>query len=279
MGENFDGQNRGTDIKIKDMRYWIHSPVAVMRESPKEGAKVVSQALFSEEVKVLNRAKGWAQIQTPDGYEGWVEEGCFVQREEPYQGDLSVTRLKAHLYGEADTEFGPLLSLPYGSQLELLQEVDPRWLRALLPDGRIVFIQKGDVASEPFDLISFSKKFLGLPYTWGGRSSFGYDCSGYVQMIYSHLGIQLPRDARLQIADPRGKEVPIDQLAPGDLIFWGKSEREIRHVGMFLEKDQFIHTSSRENKPYLRVSRLTDLEWSGNEGVFYPYRAARRFFS
>ena len=125
-------------------------------------------------------------IATPDGYLGWVEAGSFIQRTE-YSKDVEVSRLRAHVYGKADTEFGPILTLPFGSHLEKIDS-DARWHRVRLPDERVAFIQIGDVAEEPFDLVSFSQKFLGLPYTWGGRSSFGYDCSGFVQMLYARLG-------------------------------------------------------------------------------------------
>ncbi len=261
-----------------DMDTLIHLPYINMREAPTEKSKVASQALFGEKVKLLKTSGQWAHIETPDGYTGWIEEGSFVQREAPYSPDLQITRLKAHLYGEKDTEFGPLISLPYGAKLELLDPSDPRWVKVLLPDGGEAFVQKGDLEPEPFELVSFSKKFLGIPYTWGGRSSFGYDCSGYVQMLYNQLGILLPRDARLQIADRRGKAVVLNQLVLGDLIFWGKSEGDIRHVGMFLGAGEFIHTSTRENRPYVRISQLTDFEWSGDQNAHYPFRAARRFF-
>lgn len=255
----------------------VHLPLIDMREAPLEGARLASQALFAEEVEVLKTAQGWVEIQTPDGYRGWAREGSFVVRNRPYQGDLSISRLKAHVYGEKETEFGPLFSLPYGAPLELVEFSDSRWAKVRLPDEKEAFIQRGDVEKEPFELVTFSKKFLGIPYTWGGRSSFGYDCSGFVQMVYAHRGLLLPRDARLQIADPRGKEVPLNALQPGDLIFWGKSATDIRHVGMSLGGEEFIHTSSRENKPYLRISQLTDFEWSGHEKTDYPYRSSIRF--
>lgn len=254
----------------------VHLPLIDMREAPLERSKVVSQALFAEEIQVLQAAQGWAEIQTPDGYRGWVKEGSFVSSG-PYQGDLSVSRLKAHLYAEKDTEYGPFLSLPYGAKLKLIELSDDRWAKVLLPDQREAFIQRGDIEQEPFELVAFSKKFLGIPYTWGGRSSFGYDCSGFVQMVYAHRGLLLPRDARLQIADPRGKEVPLNALQPGDLIFWGKSASDIRHVGMSLGGEEFIHTSSKENKPYLRISQLADFEWSGHATTHYPYRSARQW--
>lgn len=253
----------------------IHLPFVEMRERPSRDSKVVSQALFGEEVQAAHTSDGWISITTPDGYSGWVPERSFITSEDPYSKDLEVTRLCAHIYGDRDTEFGPILSVPHGSKLHLLESSDPRWLKILLPDGRQAFIQKGDVEPETFDLVPFAKKFLGLPYTWGGRSSFGYDCSGFVQMLYGKLGKSLPRDARQQIL--QGTPIPIDQLTLGDLIFWGKSEMEIMHVGMYLSGGEFIHASSRENKPYLRISKLTDFEWSGDGKAYYPYRCARRY--
>lgn len=242
-----------------------------MRENPSHDTKVASQALFAEEIVVLEARGDWAFIQTPDGYRGWALRSSFIFSDKPYIGDLEVQRLAAHIYSSPDTEFGPMITVPFGTKLKSLSH-DARWIKIVLPDGREAFIQKGDVEKEHFELKSFSKKFLGIPYTWGGRSSFGFDCSGFVQMLYSRLNIALPRDARQQLA--LGKAVFFDQLILGDLIFWGHSLEDIRHVGMFLEKGQFIHTSTKENKPYLRISSLSDLEWAGTGS--YSYRTARR---
>lgn len=255
---------------------YIFVPVADMREGAAHNAKVVSQALFGEEVLVGERAGEWTSITTPDRYTGWVKTASLFSRPTLYPKQIEVSRLSAHIYQSADTEYGPLMTLPFSAKLEAVDQTDPRWTRIRLIDGKEAFIQKGDIAPEEHDLISLSKKFLGLPYTWGGRSSFGYDCSGFVQMLYHRLGIELPRDARQQIADPRCKQVAIEELALGDLIFFGRSEKEIKHVGMSLGKELFIHTSARENKPYLRISQLTDLEWSGHKDAANPFRTARR---
>lgn len=234
---------------------------------------MVSQALFGEAVDVLKSLDDWLLIQTPDGYQGWAIKGCFSYREIAGRNDLEVNRLSAHVYHVPDTEFGPILTLAFGSKLELFEILDSRWYSVVLPDGKKAFIQKGDVEPEPFDLVIFSKKFLGIPYTWGGRSSFGFDCSGFVQMLYARLGLYLPRDAAQQVQ----KGSAVKSLRQGDLIFWGHSEGEILHVGMFLDGEEFIHTSVRENRPYLRISRLNDSEWSGSG--FYRFRTARRFLN
>ncbi len=254
---------------------YIHLPFVEMRGNPSRDSKVVSQALFGEEVRVSHSLGDWVCMATPDGYSGWVPKGSFVIRESPYIKNLEVTRLRSHLYAEMDTEFGPILTLAYGSKLHLLEASDPRWVKVLLPDGHQAYIQKGDVEQEPFEIVSFSKKFLGIPYTWGGRSSFGYDCSGFIQMLYRKMGIDLPRDARQQILN--GTPISLAELELSDLIFWGKNEGLIGHVGMYLSGGEFVHTSSRENKPYLRISKLTDFEWSGDEKAYYPYRCARRY--
>lgn len=249
------------------MHTYIFLPVVEMRSEPSRCSKVVSQALFGELVQTQGRAGDWVRIATPDGYAGWVFASSLVGRDRLYPQDIETSRLAAHVYAAADTEYGPLMTLPYGSKLQLMAS-DSRWHQVCLPNGQEAFIQRGDTAPEPFDL----KKFLGIPYTWGGRSSFGYDCSGFVQMAYGRMGISLPRDAKEQILVSQRIETPV----PGDLIFWGKSESDIRHVGIYLQGEQFIHTSARENKPYLRLSNLSDFEWSGNGEGFYPYRTLAR---
>lgn len=236
----------------------VAAPLINMRDGPSKESRVVSQALFGERVDLLKERGEWGLIQTPDHYTGWVQQKDLVNGPKEYRGDLEVSRLQAHLYGDNDTEYGPLLTLPFASQLHRIDS-DDRWHQVLIPDGRRAFIQRGDVESEPFHFRSFVEKFLGIPYTWGGRSSFGFDCSGYVQFLYARLGLSLPRDAKEQVK--MGEETTTLRL--GDLIFWGHSETDIRHVGLFLEGERFIHTSVRENKPYLRFSFLTDLEWSG----------------
>jgi hypothetical protein len=250
----------------------ISDPVADMREKPDLLSKVVSQALFGEEIVVKERLDNWALISTPESYSGWIPVRHFVQRKEPYKGNLETSRLASHVYHLPDLEYGPILTLPHGSKLQEVDSSHPRWIEVVLPDGKKGFIQKGDVAQEPFKLASFAKKFLGVPYTWGGRSSFGFDCSGFAQMLYKRLGIILPRDSKDQFLV--GREVGLDALEEGDLIFWGHSKEEIKHVGISLGGLQFIHTSSKENFPYLRVSQLTDFEWSGSST--YSFRVAKR---
>lgn len=260
---------------------YTHIPVLTMRETPSLHSKVVSQSLLSEQVEILDTHQDRSYIMTPDNYTGWVDSNALVRLDRPFQVDLKTSRISSHIYREADTEYGPAFTLPYGCQLASVDSSDARWIQVSIPSGEKLYIQRGDVSPQtpltaPSELIPFAHRFLGLPYTWGGRSSFGFDCSGFVQMLYAQLGMLLKRDARLQILDKRFQTVLMDALKAGDLLFFGKSEAVISHVGMCLDEQRFIHATSRELQPWIRISHITDAEWSGHPTCYYPYRIAKR---
>ncbi len=261
------------------MNSLIHA-VVNMREQPTDQSKVVSQAIFSEQINVIEILNEWSLISTPDKYQGWIRSHTYVKMESSTHTH-KISRLAAHLYGVKDTEFGPLLTLPYGSTLKA-EQIDERWLKVFLHEGQEAYIQCGDVETnqqtlaQKEELVLFSYRFLGLPYTWGGRSSFGYDCSGFVQMLYNQIGIHLPRDAYQQATDSRFCTIEIESLEPGDLIFFGNGEQAIKHVGLAIGEGRFIHATAKENQPWIRISALTDDFWSGSKDGVYPFRLARR---
>jgi len=262
-----------------------------MRADPHQKAEVISQALFSEEILLLEEQAEWAKICTlVDHYQGWIKKEGICCRDEVYPSlgneskFVTVKRCTAHLYDHQDTIYGPILTLPYESRLELHKEMDHRWLQVMTPGKQCAYVQRGDVEVRGLDssilnmqqMCEFSQFFLGLPYTWGGRSSFGYDCSGFVQMLYRRCGLFLPRDSKDQCCWSEFSEVSLDSLKEGDLIFFGHDKDKIRHVGMYLTEDRFIHTAAVvENAPYIRISHLTDSAWNGSG--YYSYRTARHF--
>jgi peptidoglycan DL-endopeptidase LytE len=91
-------------------------------------------------------------------------------------------------------------------------------------------------------LISVAKRMIDIPYKFGGNSSRGIDCSAYVQKVFRFLNMPLPRTAREQFT--RGVEVPREELASGDLVFFRTYARFPSHVGIYLGNNQFIHASS-----------------------------------
>jgi hypothetical protein len=247
-----------------------------MRKSPSERSEVVSQALFAEDLLLHKTEGAWSLVETSDRYLGWVLSSFLTDALESYKPTLYTTGLATHLYAAKDIAFGPIETLPFGIGLLVLEDTDPTWFTVLSPTGEPLYVRKGTLGDLPRlpkkALARFAHRFLELPYTWGGRSSFGFDCSGFVQMLYQRLGILLARDSKDQIRSSHLQLKDIASLEAGDLVFWGTSSQEIRHVALFLQGQEFIHTSARENMPWLRLSLLTDEVWSGESHSVYPYR-------
>lgn len=87
-------------------------------------------------------------------------------------------------------------------------------------------------------------RYVGVPYVWGGTSLSGVDCSGFVQAVFEHNGISLPRTADSQFEV--GRAVKMRDLEPGDLVFFETYEAGASHVGIYLGGGRFIHASSSD---------------------------------
>jgi len=104
-------------------------------------------------------------------------------------------------------------------------------------------------------LTRHAMRFLGVPYSFGGTSAYGFDCSGYVQHVFALMGRSLPRTADAQYF--AGKSFA-GQPRAGDLVFFHTYERGVSHVGIALGGDRFVHASSSHG---VMVSTLHDTYW------------------
>jgi gamma-D-glutamyl-L-lysine dipeptidyl-peptidase len=250
--------------------------VVDMYSAASRDADVVSQAIYGSNVLVLEEKPGWARIQTPDRYTGWVALDQVRRLDDSGRAyaasgrGVQVNSLSANLYREPDvTAHRPLLTIPFETKLEVIADGNGDnngWLEVRLPDQRTAWIQLGDVGPPARALtieesIDLGKRFLGITYTWGGRSSFGFDCSGFTQMLLRSRGIIMPRDADLQAA--WNGVVPVDrkELRAGDLLFFGSAPNHITHTGMFIGDGQFIHDTTYGH-PGVQISRLDDQPWT-----------------
>jgi cell wall-associated NlpC family hydrolase len=253
----------------------VVEPVANMYSAPSQDSDVVSQAILGASVVLVEEQGAWVEVRTADEYNGWMLLAAlrrYGAGDHAYASTGTVAQVEnpfANVYREPSvTKHQPLLTLPFTARLEVVAKPgngDGRWLEVCLPDGRTAWIQRGDVNLNPRPLsiketIALAKRFLGLTYLWGGTSSFGFDCSGFTQMLVGRRGIVIPRDADLQAAWAGVVAVKRNKLRAGDLLFFGESPQKITHTGMYIGHGKFIHDSTHE-RPGVQLGRLADQPW------------------
>ncbi len=273
---------------LQAIYYYGNVPVTNMHVTPDVHAKVFSQIYFAEQVELLDRKEGWLKIKTPtDGYEGWVQDNTICAGHPDFLAKppvmVKINRISACVYRTPDKHQKPLLILPFESTLHNIDSgyTDSTWVKVLLPDGRDGYIKRKDVVFDPGllnieEMCTLSLLFLGCPYICGGRTSFGYNCSGFIQMLYRQMGYYIPLKAKKQAHWEGFEDVLPKHAKRGDLIFFGKNECDIGHVGLYLGDGQFIHATLFNGNPFVRVNNLLDPPWNGEGHERYRYCTARR---
>jgi cell wall-associated NlpC family hydrolase len=266
----------------------VVAAVENMYSGPDERLDVVSQATLGQVVGVLETSGAFARVRTPDRYDGWLSRAALSEYADPESPRyaragrvVEVTSLMANVYREPDvTTARPKVLAPLATRLEVTADgPGDGWLVVRLPTGDTGYLQKGDVrpadaASAPprgasADLVATARRFLGVPYLWGGMTVHGIDCSGFVSRVYHANGVRLPRDANQQFEAPDVVPVDRDALLPGDLLFFGRDAGDVTHVGMYLGEGRFIDATTYR-VPVVREDTLDDPHWSS------IYQGARR---
>jgi len=232
-----------------------------MRQAPDHNAERVSQALFGDIVQAGTTRNGFRQIRQADGYRGWVDDR-FLQAVSSSETDgyfrrrhAVIITAQARLTGRDDRPAEPFL-LYYGTTCAVGGRRGDQ-STVVLPDGRTVFVKTGNLrpinnsragSAAGADLVREAKKFIGVPYLWGGVTSPGFDCSGFVRAVGRSFGIYLPRDTKDQIKV--GRKIDRDRIKTGDLLFFD------RHVGLAVGSDRLIHASRGGSG--VRLESITD---------------------
>jgi cell wall-associated NlpC family hydrolase len=243
----------------------VNRAVADLMGRPSVSAERVSQALLGEACRVLEQEGDWAQVRVErDGYVGWLQTAALHLAREQEVRDFTaaaqamVTSELAQAYLAADCA-DVAGKLPLGICLPLAAR-QARLLAVRLPDARLWWLADSDAipseerpspdAGGVARALAMMQRSIGVPYLWGGRTPFGYDCSGLSQAFYALLGVQIPRDADQQFQ--AGQEVS-GPSAPGDLVFFriagaeaeAARHADVRHVAIALGGDRILHASGK----------------------------------
>lgn len=217
------------DINVADVR----------RESAFRSGRV-TQALFNELLEIFDERGGYFLIKGEDNSEGWIDRRFVVEHDSFADGDLClVTSNIGSGYEKPEVGSKRVTSIPYGCRLYGVNRGDFMMIESARYGE--LYIPADDIQKEtsmPFSperLIHESEKFLGAPYLWGGRSFFGFDCSGFAQCIMKRFGINLPRDSKDQRRS--GEKAGRDDIRAGDLLFFPG------HVTIAVSNHLMIHSS------------------------------------
>jgi gamma-D-glutamyl-L-lysine dipeptidyl-peptidase len=255
------------DTKVGE-KIWGLAALSVsnMRAKPDHEAELVSQALMGTPLKILDMVDGWYRVQTPDQYIGWMDGGG-VTRFKAAEMDIwkkSDRYVYWRIFGsviDAPDKKGKVISDIVLCDLFEVESETKGYLKIRFPNQKTGYVRKKDCISwqqwtenipDKKALLNIAGQMMGFPYLWGGTSSKSADCSGFTKTAYYSQGIVIARDASQQSL--YGKLLDIkntENLVPGDLLFFGRSEQRVTHTGIYLGNSQYLHASSSNGKVHV----------------------------
>lgn len=234
--------------------------VVPVRAAASDKSEQVTQLLFGDHYEVTSYSTNnvWFKIKINfDQYEGWIDKKQHHSISLDYFKYLNKAEFKittditsSLLYNKS-----PIVIL-MGSMIPISSSELFKMEEQFAFNGEAKNL---GLKREYEFLRNVSLKYLNAPYIWGGKNPFGIDCSGFVQMVFKICGYRLFRDCEQQASQGKYIET-IEEIRPGDLVFFKNGEERINHVGIFLEDDKIIHASGRVRIDHLNEEGILNLE-------------------
>lgn len=230
-----------------------------VRAEPADRAEQVTQLLFGDHYTVLeSRDKKWLYIRIhADQYEGWIDSKQHQSIQREYFDHLNTAEFKI------TTDVTSSLLYNKSRVMILIGSIIPIASSELFKmEEQFAFNGEAKNLGQRRDaefVKNIAQKYLNAPYQWGGKSPFGIDCSGLVQMVFKISGYSLQRDAAQQAGQGRPVE-SLDAYKPGDVAFFQNPEGRINHTGIILAADKIIHASGKVRIDHINEEGILNVE-------------------
>ena len=233
--------------------------VVPVRNDPKHSAEQVAQLLFGDHYEVLEITadKQWTLIRIySDQSEGWIDWGQHHNISEEYFQQINKTdyKITTDVASPVLYKKSPL-TIVMGSIVPISSSELFKIEEQFAFNGE----SKGLGQRRDADFIALmARKYLSSPFQWGGKSPFGIDHTGLVQMVFKIAGYPLPRNLK-QLSSQGRKVTNLEESKPGDIAFFSAKGSALSHCGIILDDNRVIHASGQ-----VRIDALTE------EGIVVP---------
>ncbi len=230
-----------------------------LRAKPSHQSEMISQLLFADVFEAFEQQDEWLQIKTQsDAYIGWIDAKQAIALTADVSEGLNID--SNFLTNEVNTLVlkGTAKSPVYLHAGTALPNYNEGKFSLASERYQVISSNVFMPNAEDFEgsVMETAKMFLNVPYLWGGKTHAGIDCSGFSQIVFKMLGLNLNRDAWQQAE--QGEIVDfLTEAKAGDLAFFDNAEGKITHVGIMLNNSQIIHASGR-----VKIDRID------NQGIF-----------
>lgn len=216
----------------------ILAPVTPMLRHRDVTLPADTELLRGERIDVYERSGDWVWGQSVrDGYVGFIAAADVAVGEQPAVSHaIDVLASRCHAVPELKSPSAH--PLPFGAGVTVIEERGDFALIARGPDLWIARDHLRRLDKARSDWVATAEMFLGVPYVWGGRSSFGLDCSALVQLALQATGRDCPRDSDMQEAALGATLSPGTPPKRGDLLFWRG------HVGIVSDTQTLLHATA-----------------------------------